>query len=32
MIFAFVAGLIAVTWFDRRWKGSEPEVAEQEIS
>jgi uncharacterized membrane protein (DUF373 family) len=32
MIFVFVAALLAVTWFDRRWKGSEAEVAEQEIS
>ena len=32
MIFVFVAALLAVTWFDRRWKGSEPDVAEQEIS
>ena len=31
MIFVFVAALLAVNWFDRRWKGSEPE-AEQEIS
>ncbi len=32
MIFVFVAALLAVTWFDRRWKASEPDVAEQEIS
>ena len=32
MIFVFVAALLAVNWFDRRWKASEPDVAEQEIS
>src|SRR5208337_1263440 len=32
MIVVFVAALLAVTWFDRRWKGSETEVADQEIS
>jgi len=32
MVFVFVAALLAVTWFDRRWKGSDPEVAEQEIA
>jgi len=32
MIFVFVAALLAVTWFDRRWKGSEPDATEQEIS
>jgi len=32
MIFVFVAALLAVTWFDRRWKGSEPDVTDQEIS
>ena len=32
MIFVFVAALLAVTWFDRRWKDSEPDVGEQEIS
>ena len=32
MIFVFVAALLAVTWFDRRWKGSEPDADEQEIS
>ena len=26
------AALLAVTWFDRRWKGDDPEVAEQEIA
>ena len=32
MIFVFVAALLAVTWFDRRRKGSDPDLAEQEIS
>ena len=32
MIFVLVAALLAVNWFDRRWKASEPDVAEQEIS
>jgi uncharacterized membrane protein (DUF373 family) len=32
MVFVFVAALLAVTWFDRRWKGGDPEVAEQEIA
>jgi len=32
MIFVFVAALLAVYWFDRRWNASEPDVAEQEIS
>ena len=32
MVFVFVAALLAVTWFDRRWKGEDPEVAEQEIA
>jgi uncharacterized membrane protein (DUF373 family) len=32
MVFVFVAALLAVTWFDRRWKGADPEVAEQEIA
>jgi uncharacterized membrane protein (DUF373 family) len=32
MVFVFVAALLAVTWFDRRWKGGELEVAEQEIA
>ena len=32
MIFVFVAALLAVTWFDRRWKEPGSEVAEQEIS
>jgi uncharacterized membrane protein (DUF373 family) len=32
MVFVFVAALLAVTWFDRRWKGDDPEVAEQEIA
>ena len=32
MIFVFVAALLAVNWFDRRWKASEPDAAEQEIS
>ena len=32
MIFVFVAALLAVNWFDRRWKASEPDVAEQEVS
>jgi uncharacterized membrane protein (DUF373 family) len=32
MIFVFVTALLAVTWFDRRWKGSEPDVTDQKIS
>ena len=32
MIFVFVAALLAVTWFDRRWKDSGPDAAEQEVS
>ena len=32
MIFVFVAALLAVTWFDRRRKRSDPDLAEQEIS
>lgn len=32
MVFVFVAALLAVTWFDRRWKGIGSEAAEQEIS
>ena len=32
MVFVFVAALLAVTWFDRRWKGGDLEVAEQEIA
>ncbi len=32
MVFVFVAALLAVTWFDRRGKGGEPEVADQEIA
>ena len=32
MIFVFVAALLAVTWFDRKWKEPGSEVVEQEIS
>jgi uncharacterized membrane protein (DUF373 family) len=32
MIFVFVAALLAVTWFDRKWKSTGSEVAEQEIA
>lgn len=32
MIFVFVAALLAVTWFERRWKSAGPADAEQEIS
>ncbi len=32
MVFVFVAALLAVTWFDRRWKGGDPAAADQEIS
>jgi uncharacterized membrane protein (DUF373 family) len=32
MVFVFVAALLAVTWFDRRWKSDDPEVGEQEVA
>jgi uncharacterized membrane protein (DUF373 family) len=32
MIVVFVAALLAVTWFDRRWKAAGPGSAEQEVS
>lgn len=32
MVFVFVGALLAVTWFDRRWKGGDPAAADQEIS
>jgi uncharacterized membrane protein (DUF373 family) len=32
MIFVFVAALIAVTWFDRRARGSESDLTDQEIT
>ena len=32
MIVVFVTALLAVTWFDRKWKGAGSEVAEQEIT
>jgi uncharacterized membrane protein (DUF373 family) len=32
MVFVFVAALLAVTWFDRRWKVGDPGTAEQEIT
>jgi hypothetical protein len=32
IVLIVLAALLAVTWFDRRWKGREAEVAEQEIS
>jgi hypothetical protein len=28
----FVTALLAVTWFDRKWKGAWSEVADQEIT
>jgi uncharacterized membrane protein (DUF373 family) len=32
MVFVFVAALLAVTWFDRRWKGGDSPSDDQEIS
>ena len=32
MVFVFVAALLAVTWFDRRWKGGDSASDDQEIS
>ena len=32
MIVVFVTALLAVTWFDRKWKGAGSEVADQEIT
>jgi hypothetical protein len=32
MVFVFAAALLAVTWFDRRWRGDDPAAPDQEIS